>query len=143
MVSAEFLTAGHAIFTVTNPDGEYYTYRVTTPKDQSEMHPVWFVSLLTGPNNLHDYTYLGLLRIKDWRPDGSPIYIVHTTAKSKFAEDSKPVKVVQWAVNRIQDKQLPAGYDIKHIGRCGVCGRELTTPESIDSGIGPVCAGRI
>lgn len=27
-------------------------------------------------------------------------------------------------------------------GRCGCCGRELTDPESIAAGIGPVCAGR-
>lgn len=27
-------------------------------------------------------------------------------------------------------------------GRCGCCGRELTDPESIAAGIGPICAGR-
>jgi len=28
-------------------------------------------------------------------------------------------------------------------GRCGVCGRDLTDPESIAAGIGPVCASRM
>lgn len=28
------------------------------------------------------------------------------------------------------------------IGRCGICGRTLTDPESIENGIGPVCAER-
>lgn len=139
MISAEFLTAGHAIFTVTNPSGEYYTYRVSAPADQNELKPIWFVSLLTGPNNLRDYTYLGLLR-HDFN-DNTKL-VVHTTAKSKYTPDSKPFKVIQWAVKKIQEGTLPEGYDIKHIGRCGVCGRELTTPESIDSGIGPICAGR-
>jgi len=32
------------------------------------------------------------------------------------------------------------GYVIRHSNRCFVCGRTLTTPESIDTGIGPVCA---
>jgi hypothetical protein len=32
---------------------------------------------------------------------------------------------------------------VYHEGRCGACGRRLTTPESISSGLGPVCAGRI
>lgn len=27
-------------------------------------------------------------------------------------------------------------------GRCCSCGRELTDPESIDAGIGPICAGK-
>lgn len=31
----------------------------------------------------------------------------------------------------------------KQFGVCGVCGRELTNPESIERGIGPVCWGRI
>lgn len=136
MISTDFLIAGHAIFTVTSPSGEYFTYRVNAPKDQNEMNPIWFVSLLTGPNNTQDYTYLGIL-VKSGEK-----YIVRTTGKSKFDVDSKPVKVVQWAVKCIQDGTIPAGYDIKHIGRCGVCGRPLTTPESIDSGIGPICAGR-
>lgn len=30
----------------------------------------------------------------------------------------------------------------REFGTCGVCGRELTDPDSITRGIGPVCAGR-
>ena len=30
----------------------------------------------------------------------------------------------------------------KELGECGCCGRELTNPESIAAGIGPVCAKR-
>ena len=29
-----------------------------------------------------------------------------------------------------------------HEGRCGKCGRKLTVPESLTSGLGPECAGR-
>ena len=138
MIGVDFLTGGHAIFTVSNPTGEYYTYRVTTPKDFNETSPIWFVSLLTGPNNLRDYTYLGIMR--KGRETGK--LLVTTTAKSKYDKDSKPVKVIKWAVAKVEEQQIPEGYDVKHIGRCGRCGRELTTPESIDSGIGPICAGR-
>lgn len=30
----------------------------------------------------------------------------------------------------------------RQLGRCSVCNRELTNPESIDAGIGPICAGK-
>ena len=30
----------------------------------------------------------------------------------------------------------------RELGHCGVCGRTLTNPESIERGIGPVCAGK-
>lgn len=133
MVSKEFLEAGHAIFTVTSPSGEYYTYRVSKPKDFNPDRPVWFVSVLTGPCNTSDYTYLGILT-GDRK--------VRVTAKSKYTPESKPVKVVQWAVKCIDDGKIPLGYDIKHIGKCAVCGRPLTTLDSLESGIGPICAGR-
>lgn len=33
--------------------------------------------------------------------------------------------------------------DFVHSGRCSVCGRTLTNPESIERGIGPVCLGKM
>lgn len=37
---------------------------------------------------------------------------------------------------------LPEQMKIFHEGTCGVCGRALTNPESIATGIGPHCAGK-
>jgi len=34
------------------------------------------------------------------------------------------------------------GYTLLREGRCLICNRKLTTPESIETGIGPVCAER-
>lgn len=31
----------------------------------------------------------------------------------------------------------------RELGHCGVCGKTLTDPTSIENGIGPVCAGRV
>lgn len=36
---------------------------------------------------------------------------------------------------------IPPSLEVWHEGRCGRCGRALTVPESIASGIGPVCEG--
>lgn len=135
MITKDFLTAGRAIFTVSNDKGEHYTYKVTAPADLNEMYPTYFVALLTGPNNQRDYTYLGIL--------AGITGHVRTTAKSKFDKDSKPVKVVQWAVQKVYEGgKLPEGYAIQHEGHCGACGRPLTDPVSIETGLGPICAGR-
>jgi hypothetical protein len=40
------------------------------------------------------------------------------------------------------ERILP-GYRLLVEGTCVRCNRRLTTPESIESGIGPVCAGRV
>lgn len=139
MITRDFLTAGNAIFTVSNPTGKYYTYRVTAPDYQRKDKPIWFVSVLTGPDNTRDYTYLGILLNNG---------LVKCTTKSKFKDGSISFDVAKWAINLIWNAyslpsySLASGYKIEHIGQCGRCGRPLTTPESLESGIGPICKGK-
>jgi len=130
-ITSRFVTAGRAIFTVSNPKGERYTFRITK-KDASERGPmIFFAALLTGSNNENDYTYMGVVAGEQ----------VRLTKASKYTTESKPVAVLAWALAVVNGKRnLPEGYAIRHEGRCGRCGRTLTVPESIDSGIGPECA---
>jgi hypothetical protein len=128
-----FFSGGNAVFTVHNAQGTHYTYKIRKPRAFADRpNPPYFVKLLTGPSNESDYTYLGI-----FIPQHNEIRL---TAKSKYTVDSIPVKVVQWAIKRVADnKSLPDGYAIQHEGRCCRCRRVLTTPESIDRGIGPEC----
>jgi hypothetical protein len=107
MVSKEFVLAGKSIFTVDNGKGEHYTYKVRAKEIDDKGTKIFFVSLLTGPDNTGDYTYLGVLNASD----GS----VRLTAKSKLTNDSKAVKVVQWAMQQVWfNAVLPEGYNIRH-----------------------------
>lgn len=124
----KFFTAGRAVFTVANPKGEHYTFRIGHSKPEQPL----FVGLLTGPNNEADYTYMGI-----YNPE---VNQVRLTAKSRYNEETTPVKVVRWALKQVvEGKPLPAGYSIQHEGKCCRCGRALTDPVSIEMGIGPVC----
>jgi hypothetical protein len=135
MVSKAFITAGRAVFTVSNPAGERYTYRVQKSGDESRP-AAWFVSLLTGPDNRHDYTYLGMLN----PADGA----VRLTRASRYTDDSVPVRVIRWAVRLAWNgRDLPEGYKVHHEGRCGRCARALTVPASIESGFGPECISKV
>jgi len=131
----EFVLGGKAIFTVHNDKGQHYTYKVFANKTNRKWGAQWFVYLLTGPDNNHNYSYIGTL--------DSITGVVRITQASKMDSDSLPIKVVNWALQKIvwpnQLHKLPKGYGIKHEGRCGRCGRTLTTPESIECGIGPEC----
>jgi len=135
----QFVLAGKSIFTVHNDKGVHYTYKVQKQDEKGTWGVRWFVSLLTGPNNLSDYQYIGILE----HMSGT----IRLTRASCFTPDSLPVKVVNWALAKVvwPDRldKLPPGYGIKHEGRCGRCGRVLTTPESIDQGIGPECLGKM
>lgn len=123
-----FFSAGRAVFTVDNGKGQHYTYRIGHSKPEQPL----FVGLLTGPNNEADYTYLGI-----YNPES---HQVRLTAKSRYTEETAPVKVIRWAIKQVvEGKPLPEGYSVKHEGKCCRCGRTLTTPESVERGIGPEC----
>lgn len=132
MISKEFVLAGRAVFTVANDKGDHYTYRVGKKKDAD----VWFVSYLFGPDNTTNYRYLGVI-------DADLKF--RLTAKSAAMDaGSRHVKVLEWALRRIlEGGGLPDGYSINHAGRCCRCGRMLTVPESIESGIGPECVKHV
>lgn len=131
MLNKNFFIGGNATFTVQNPAGEYYTFKVRQPKADMP----FFAGMLTGPDNESSYSYLGIVN-----PQTAEVKL---TAKSKMNDESKPVKVIRWALRQVwAGKELPAGYQVRHEGKCGCCGRTLTTPESLDRGIGPECAKR-
>lgn len=134
----KFVLAGHAIFTVVSKKtGDRRTFKVVRAKKKpgDTRDPGWFVSLLTGPNNANDYRYLGFI----YR--GFNGQFVFGLNNYRFGTDAG--KVVQWLLNRIDaGSGLLEQAEVWHVGRCGHCGRPLTVPESIASGIGPVCAGR-
>lgn len=53
------------------------------------------------------------------------------------------------AVQALVERNIPkltveeAGILGRRHGVCVVCGRQLTNPESVEAGIGPICAGRL
>jgi hypothetical protein len=135
MLTKDFILAGKAIFTVANDKGEHYTFKITKSDGRGDK-TVYFAALLSGPDNEHSYTYMGLVN----EISGVP----HTTAKSAYDKTSKPFKVLHWALGIVWGRnKLPNGYLLEHAGKCGRCGRTLTTPESIERGIGPECMSKL
>jgi hypothetical protein len=123
--SKKFFTAGHAIFTVEDGN-RHNTFMISRDNDSQP----FFVSLLTGPNNEENYTYIGVY---------NPFHnMVYTTKKSKFFLNSYIVKLVNFAVKAV-GQPIPTGFSIRHSDRCCRCNKTLTTPESLEQGIGPIC----
>lgn len=121
-----FLLAGKARFTLVSPrTGARFTYRVAA----TEQGNAWFVSLMTGTDNESGFSYLGLLR-----QDGT----FGRTKGSKVSADAPGYQAFDFAVRCLRAGRLP--IEFWHEGRCGKCGRTLTVPTSIRSGIGPECA---
>lgn len=132
---AVYATAGDAVFTLESQrTGRAYTFQVQAGTDPGD--PYW-VRLLTGPDNTSDFTYLGLIQ----RKLGPGCMEFRTTKKSPPA-DSTPVRAFEFSW-RHRTRLAEFGVNFRPSGKCCRCGRPLTTPESIDRGIGPECAARM
>ena len=148
MITREFILAGKATFTLevgaewrdSHLDCQpHYTYKITRKDNEDGRPPVYFIALLTGPDNEADYTYLGMLN-----PEVGCVFL---TRGSKLPPTAHPVTLLGAVIKRIwrDDETIieAAGFKLHHEGKCGRCGRTLTVPESIESGIGPECAAKM
>ena len=131
----EFILAGNALFTLKSLRTEkHYTFKVKrkevfiagawTPMSP----PTWTVQVLCGRDNSKDYRHAGTLR------DGHFAY--------NASNGTAAVKGFAWCWKHLDDK-LGERFEFNHAGRCGRCGRLLTTPESVAAGIGPECQDRM
>ena len=126
----KFILAGNATFTiVSKKTGARFTYRVLRrPLDTAngEERYIHFVSVLTGPDT---YKYLGTVFNAERYAHGKSSQInVQAPSAQAFA----------WFWSDVETTKV----DFYHAGKCGRCGRELTVPESIESGLGPECVRR-
>ena len=134
-IDKEFVLLGKVTLTIELPSGNHYTFAINKAGQTAEADDRWFVSMLTGPNNERDFNYVGMLD-----PMNGTVYL---TRASKFKRDTLPYVLINRTLIRIFAGELDIvkqhGYNVHHSGKCGRCGRKLTTPESIECGIGPEC----
>lgn len=132
-----YILGGHGTLTVESPKtGARFTFRCHRPGPATKpgAHPVpVFVSVLSGPNNEADYRYLGAI-FEDSK------FVI--TKKSKISPDAPSARAFRWFWERAIAGSFPADLRVYHHGTCGRCGRMLTVPESIETGLGPVCAAK-
>lgn len=128
-----FMLAGNARVTLVSvKTGTRFTYRVREKKTSNGA--LYFVSVLTGSNNESDYEYLGTIFANDHR-------YAHGK-KSRIAPTAPSAAAFKWACKYLLVGELPPSCEVHHEGRCGKCNKTLTVPESIETGLGPVCAGK-
>ena len=123
----QFILAGKALITLeSKTSGNHFTYKVK----KADNKDLWFVSLLTGNNNDEDYKFMGYFK-EDMA--------IKTSAKSKITSDAAGFKAMDFTLKHIAADKIPEALKIYHSCKCSRCGRTLTTPESIQRGIGPEC----
>lgn len=136
--SKQFVLAGKASFTRTAPTGQHFRYRVNKKEESRTKETIWFVQVgITYQAGI----YIGMLGGDQAAPQ------FKLTRNSRFQADVPSVKLFIdfWDATTHPEDPMAYGNTIRfqHAGRCCVCSRELTNPESIDLGIGPECRGKM
>ena len=129
-VTTRFMLSGKAYVTFESQrTGTHFTYRIAANKKakSSATAPTHFVGVLTRPDT---YTYLGcIFEGRRWAHGH----------KSPIGRDAPSAKAFAWCWAKLSGGRMPETLEVFHEGRCGRCGRRLSTPRSCELGIGPEC----
>lgn len=129
------------MFTVQNPSGKRYTFRVAVTGG-TRFTATGHTSTLRRAFLYEREPEAGYIGEVDLNTGG--LRLTQASRMRMVSEEDENFRVARWALGLTwAGRQEPEGYVIKHAGRCGRCGRILTVPESIDLGLGPECAGRV
>lgn len=128
----EYIMAGKAVFTLYSTKiDKRYTYRVK--KDKGNEHR-FFVEVMFGPDNTADYRFLG------WFYDDN--MTLKSSQKSCVDEKDMRFRMFKAFLEFVVFDEYPDSCKMYPSGHCARCGRLLTTPESIERGLGPECCKR-
>lgn len=113
--------------------GGHRTFRIKTQPGHDKTNQR-LVELLTGPDNEFTYQAFGRLVVEDGKPRVI-LWREHQTSE-------EPTYRVFASLLEHPEHWRAKGAEYLFAVRCRRCNRKLTTPESVRSGIGPICAGR-
>lgn len=123
----KFIFAGKSVVTFLNTQtGNRFTYKIKQAKDSN----LFFVSVLTNPGV---YSYIGTCIEGNYKHG----------RKSQVSQAAQSVKVFNYMLNKLKNGNLPDFLEVWHEGFCGKCGKRLTVPSSILTGIGPDCIKKL
>ena len=120
-------------YTVEFADGTYRTLRIKTQDaDATWMPGKRVASYLNGPDNWSNYQGFAFVNDNNtfnvWQRHQSATAVISALAVLTSGREAM--------VNGLKAYGMASG-------KCGVCGKKLTTPASIKLGIGPICAGQL
>jgi hypothetical protein len=126
--------------TAKHPGSRHRTFKISTVREGKGQDPTKgglagkrIVALLTGPDNTRDYEGFAFVtedgEVKVWK-----------RLRSETRELSRWEKFADLLAHPAHWAAIGVTYQFSL--RCRRCGRALTVPESISSGIGPICAGK-
>ncbi len=120
----KFIYGGKAVFTIrSQTSGKHWSFSIRETKKKDGF-------FVFGLGYQQEFSYMGLIKHDRY----------HITANSQYSSDNERHLIIAHLLEYIRRGALHKKFEFFHEGKCGVCGRPLTDPESIERGLGPVCA---
>jgi hypothetical protein len=114
-ITKDFLLAGRAYFAVTNNKGLTFWYKVHRREFNSTSEG-FFVRVAHKAEGA--YEYVGVLN--------GDTGVLAVVGRSIYIQGTPEFEVAKWALSTVfAGHDIPEGYTICHIGKCGRCGRTL------------------
>lgn len=132
LVVSSPVTIADGFYTVQRADGTHITFKIATQSADAGFAPgSRIISTLIGQDNESDYKGFAFLfpsgQVKVWGKMAAKVGDWAELATALISGDWKAAGV-KWA---------------SQSGKCFICNRKLTTPDSVQAGIGPICADKI
>lgn len=129
----KYLLAGKCIFTLNSTKiNKRYTYLLQKDKRNEDRY---FAKVLIGDDNENDYRFIGYF-YKD-------TLSLRTSTAAHLPHTAPQFVMLQYFLRIVaQEIPWPNTCEFYPSLRCARCGRLLTTPESIEQGLGPECMAR-
>jgi len=133
----QYIFGGKSTFTLQSvASGERFTYQIVQSAKRAgdSRPPVFFVTVLTGPDNSSDYAFVGtIFERKTYK----------FSPKAGFTLQSPSVRAFQWAFAQFVAGVVPEKLEFWPTTNCARCGRPLTVPTSVHNGFGPDCITKV
>lgn len=127
-----FSEVGWSIFThngtiiVQSPSGAHKVFHIETQSEKAEFAPgSRILSLRIKPGHMRGFAFVNPKAAHLWK---------------RYSNNQEYKDYVKILIHRDHYKNMGVEYLLE--GRCIACNRPLTNPESIKTGIGPICAGK-
>ncbi len=128
-----YISGGKGIVTLLSPTGVYHTYKFSRPRQPEKFsRDTLFIYHLCLDNT---WQYTAMYK-------GSETS-VRLTRNSRFSIHNPIFQGLVYLMKIINSLDTNTSMKVYHEGICSICGKTLTTPQSINRGIGPKCWKRV
>lgn len=122
-----YIYGNKGVVTLKSPTGKHHTYLFAKPRNSAQFpEDIRFVYALHDNQKLF---YVGALEQGKFK----------LTRASRFLPENEITKGASYIVRMANSTALNTPMKLYHEGVCCRCGRPLTHPKSIETGIGPRC----